>query len=85
MGRFIGGLCLVVFGGILGYAVAKAEDDRDNVERAYRKVKRSAQDAIDKLREEHPEEASKIDDACQQVASEFKRFKGKVKQVFAEG
>lgn len=78
MGKFLGGLALVVFGGIVGYAIAKAEEDRDVVERTYRKVKRGAQDVVDKLRAENPEEAEKLDDACKQMASEFKRFKGQL-------
>ena len=78
MGKFLGGLVLFVLGGALGYTIAKAEEDRDCVERTYRKVKRGAQETIDRLRDENPEEAEKLDAACQQVASEFKRFKGKL-------
>lgn len=78
MGKFFGGLALLLVGGAVGYALAKAEEDRDVVERTYRKAKRSAQEAVDRMREENPEEAEKLDQACQQVANEFRRFKGKL-------
>lgn len=81
MGKLIGGLCLVLFGGIVGYAVAKLEEDEDTVQAAYRRVKRAADEALDDIRENHPEKVAALRDAVAQVKEEFRAVRARLQDT----